>query len=102
MHRVDLQKCDPHRGQEPFFKQRVENIASAGKRAKKGGVGGCNAHVGAPGAAARGHTQFHSGILVKKKKARPTTGKHRGSAGEPPRITLSGSMAPGMLLIKIN
>ena len=35
MHRIDLQKCDPHRGQEAFFKKKVKMFASAGKRDKK-------------------------------------------------------------------
>ena len=45
MHRVDLQKCDPHRGRKHFFKKRVKMIASAGKRATKVGVGECYAYV---------------------------------------------------------
>ena len=37
MHRVDLQKCDPHRVQELYFQtKRVKNIASPGKGSKKG------------------------------------------------------------------
>ena len=35
MHRIDLQKCDPHRGKKHFFKKIMKMIASAGKRAKK-------------------------------------------------------------------
>ena len=45
MYRVDLQKCDPHRGRKHFFKKRVKMIASAGKRATKVGVGECYAYV---------------------------------------------------------
>ena len=72
---------------------------------KKPSAGGCNAYVGASGAAVRGQMQFHSRILIKKKGATDNgnaAGSRRGAAGEPPGITLSGSMAPGMLLIKIN
>ena len=49
MHRIDLQKCDPHRGRKHFFKKRVKMIASAGKRATKVGVGECYAYVGGSG-----------------------------------------------------
>ena len=46
MHRIDLQKCDPHRGRKHFFKKRVKNIASGGKRAQKVGARRCYAYVG--------------------------------------------------------
>ena len=68
-------------------------------------LGSFDAYVGAPGAAARGRTQFHSGILIQKKGATHNDKAPRirqGAAREPPGITLSGSMAPEMLLIKIN
>ena len=49
MHRVDLQKCDPHIGRKHFFKKRAKVIACAGKRVTKVGVGECYAYVGRSG-----------------------------------------------------
>ena len=68
-------------------------------------LGPFDAYVGASGAAACGRTQFHLGILIKKKGAThngKAPRRPRGGPEYPPRTTLSGSMAPGMLLIKIN
>ena len=50
--------------------------------------------------AARGRTQFHSRILIKKKGATHNEnppGSRQGAAKEPPRITLLHPIAPGML-----
>ena len=37
MHRLDLQKCDPHSSRKHFLKKRGTNIASGVKRVQKGG-----------------------------------------------------------------
>ena len=69
-----------------FFKKRMKNIASGGKRAQKRAFGGCNAYVVGSGAAAHGRTHFHSRILINKKKGAThngtTPGSHRGVAGD--------------------
>ena len=40
-------------------------------------------------------------VFSLKKKERPATRIHQGSTRDPPGTTLSGSMAPGMFIIKI-
>ena len=46
MHRIDLQKCDPHRGRKHFFKKGVKSLASGGKRVREVAAGRCYAYVG--------------------------------------------------------
>ena len=36
MHRIDLQKCDPHRGQEALFQKKSEKYSKWWKKAPKG------------------------------------------------------------------